>query len=65
VAILGVSRGGYEPFWDADQGQFIPKLMMPLCVTYDHRLIDGAAAAKFLRWVCEAIEEPFLMALEG
>lgn len=65
VAILGVSRGSYEPVWDADKAEFVPKLMMPLCVTYDHRLIDGAAAAKFLRWVCGAIEEPFLMALEG
>ena len=40
-------------------------MMMPLALTYDHRLIDGAQAARFLRWVCTAIEDPFLIALEG
>jgi pyruvate dehydrogenase E2 component (dihydrolipoamide acetyltransferase) len=65
VAILGVSRSRMEPVWDADQNAFVPRLTMPLALTYDHRLIDGAAAARFLRWVCRAIEEPFLMALEG
>ena len=38
---------------------------MPLSLSYDHRLIDGAGAARFLRWICQAIEEPFLMVLEG
>ncbi|HKI55732.1 MAG TPA: 2-oxo acid dehydrogenase subunit E2 [Trueperaceae bacterium] len=65
VAILGVSRSGYEPVYDEQSGQFEARLTMPLAVTYDHRLIDGAAAARFLRWICTAIEEPFLMALEG
>jgi pyruvate dehydrogenase E2 component (dihydrolipoamide acetyltransferase) len=65
VAILGVARGGFEPVYDRETGEFVPRMMMPLALTYDHRLIDGAAAAKFLRWVCRAIEEPFLMALEG
>lgn len=65
VAILGVSRGGKEPVWDEEQGAFVPRTMMPLSVTYDHRLIDGAAAARFLRWICRAIENPFLMSLEG
>jgi pyruvate dehydrogenase E2 component (dihydrolipoamide acetyltransferase) len=65
VAILGVSRGGFEPVFDRDKGEFVPRLMMPLSLSYDHRLIDGAAAARFLRWLCEAIEEPFLLALEG
>jgi pyruvate dehydrogenase E2 component (dihydrolipoamide acetyltransferase) len=65
VAILGVSRGGYEPVFDRDKGEFVPRLMMPLALSYDHRLIDGAAAARFLRWLCEAMEEPFLLALEG
>lgn len=64
VGILGVSRGGFEPVWNKDTNAFEPKLMMPLCVSYDHRLIDGAGAARFLRWVCEAVEEPFLMMLE-
>jgi pyruvate dehydrogenase E2 component (dihydrolipoamide acetyltransferase) len=65
VAILGVARSAHEPFWDADEGAFVPRLMMPLSLTYDHRLIDGASAARFLRWVCQAVEEPFLLALEG
>lgn len=65
VAILGVSRASYEPVYSKETGEFEARLMMPLCVTYDHRLIDGAAAARFLRWVCQAVEEPFLLALEG
>lgn len=65
VAILGVSRSRMEPVWDADEAVFVPRLTMPLSLTYDHRLIDGASAARFLRWVCRAVEEPFLMALEG
>jgi pyruvate dehydrogenase E2 component (dihydrolipoamide acetyltransferase) len=65
VAILGVSRGAMEPVWDAESETFVPRLTMPLSVTYDHRLIDGAAAARFLRWVCRAIEHPFLISLEG
>jgi pyruvate dehydrogenase E2 component (dihydrolipoamide acetyltransferase) len=65
VAILGVARSNYEPVWNQDKAIFEPRLMMPLSLTYDHRLIDGAAAARFLRWICTAVEEPFLMALEG
>ena len=65
VAILGVSRSRMEPVWDAESESFVARLTMPLALTYDHRLIDGASAARFLRWVCRAIEEPFLMALEG
>ncbi len=63
VAILGVSRGTFEPVYNRETGAFEPRMMMPLSVTYDHRLIDGAAAARFLRWICAAIEDPFLMAL--
>lgn len=63
VAILGVSRATVEPVWNPEREEFEPRPMMPLAVTYDHRLIDGAAAARFLRWVCQAVEEPFLLAL--
>lgn len=63
VAILGVSRGSTEPVWI--DGQWQPRLMLPLSLTYDHRLIDGADGARFLRWVCEALEKPFLLMLEG
>jgi pyruvate dehydrogenase E2 component (dihydrolipoamide acetyltransferase) len=63
VAILGVSRGAYEPVFK--DGEFIPRLMLPLSLSYDHRIIDGADAARFLRWVCEALEEPMKMLVEG
>jgi pyruvate dehydrogenase E2 component (dihydrolipoamide acetyltransferase) len=63
VAILGVCRAATEPVWMSNQ--FVPKLMLPLSLSYDHRAVDGADAARFLRFVCEALEEPFLMALEG
>jgi pyruvate dehydrogenase E2 component (dihydrolipoamide acetyltransferase) len=61
VAILGISRSAYEPVWDGST--FQPRLMLPLSLSYDHRLIDGADAARFLRWVCEAFEQPFVLAL--
>ncbi|MFA6597919.1 MAG: dihydrolipoyllysine-residue acetyltransferase [Ignavibacteriaceae bacterium] len=57
VAILGVSRGAYEPVYK--DGQFIPRLMLPLALSYDHRLIDGADAIRFLRWIVEALENPY------
>jgi pyruvate dehydrogenase E2 component (dihydrolipoamide acetyltransferase) len=63
VAILGVSRGSVEPVWV--DGQWQPRQLLPLSLTYDHRLIDGADGARFLRWVCEALEKPFLLMLEG
>jgi pyruvate dehydrogenase E2 component (dihydrolipoamide acetyltransferase) len=58
VAILGVSRGNYEPVYNKKDGTFEPRLMLPLSLSYDHRIIDGADAARYLRWVCEALEEP-------
>ena len=61
VAILGISRGSVEPVWNGTE--FQPRLMLPLSLSYDHRVIDGADAARFLRWVCEAFEQPFLLAL--
>jgi pyruvate dehydrogenase E2 component (dihydrolipoamide acetyltransferase) len=39
--------------------------MLPLTLSYDHRLIDGADAARFVRWMVDALEQPFLIALEG
>ena len=65
VAILGVSRGAVEPVWDDAASEFKPRTMMPLSLSYDHRLIDGADAARFLRLVCETIEDPYLMSVEG
>jgi pyruvate dehydrogenase E2 component (dihydrolipoamide acetyltransferase) len=74
VAILGVSRGIMEPVWvpshgsdsvsGADgAGRFEPRQLLPLSLSYDHRVIDGADAMRFLRWAVEAIEQPFLLSL--
>jgi pyruvate dehydrogenase E2 component (dihydrolipoamide acetyltransferase) len=63
VAILGISRGRMEPVFIS--GLFQPRLMLPLSLSYDHRVIDGADAARFLRWVVEALEQPFLLPFEG
>jgi pyruvate dehydrogenase E2 component (dihydrolipoamide acetyltransferase) len=46
VAILGVVRSSMKPVWDG--GEFVPRLMLPLSLSYDHRVIDGAAAARFV-----------------
>jgi len=61
VAILGVSRGQMK--MRHRNGQFEPRLMLPLSLSYDHRVIDGADAARFLRWVVEALEQPLLLSL--
>ena len=70
VAILGVSRGVTEPVWKdpstgSGQAGFVPREMLPLSLSYDHRVIDGADAMRFLRWVVDAIEQPFLLSLIG
>jgi pyruvate dehydrogenase E2 component (dihydrolipoamide acetyltransferase) len=56
VAILGAARAKIQPVFE--DGEFKPKLMLPLSLSYDHRLIDGADAARFLRWICDVIENP-------
>ena len=61
VAILGVSRTAMEPVFVG--GQFQPHRMLPLSLSYDHRVIDGADAARFLRWICESLEQPMTMQL--
>jgi pyruvate dehydrogenase E2 component (dihydrolipoyllysine-residue acetyltransferase) len=61
VAILGVSRASREPVWM--DGQFVPREMLPLSLSYDHRVIDGADAARFLRFVVDALEQPLTMVL--
>jgi pyruvate dehydrogenase E2 component (dihydrolipoamide acetyltransferase) len=63
VAILGISRGAMEPKWNGTA--FEPRQMLPLSLSYDHRLIDGADAIRFLRWVVDALENPFALALRG
>jgi pyruvate dehydrogenase E2 component (dihydrolipoamide acetyltransferase) len=63
VAILGLSRGRLEPV--VRGGQVVPRLMLPLSLSYDHRVIDGAAAARFTRHLAEMLENPLLMLLQA
>jgi len=63
VAILGVSRGEMRPVWNGRE--FEPRLMLPLSLTYDHRVIDGADGARFLRWICQALEQPLHLVMKG
>src|SRR5262249_10019305 len=75
LAILGISRARIEPVWRASsdrdhddheqEGQFVPRMMLPLSLSYDHRAIDGADGIRFLRWIVEAFEQPFLLSLQG
>ncbi len=55
VAILGVVRSKTAPVWDG--AAFVPRLVLPLSVSYDHRVIDGALAARFLRHLCQTLED--------
>ncbi|MEE4639958.1 MAG: 2-oxo acid dehydrogenase subunit E2, partial [Wenzhouxiangella sp.] len=55
LAILGVSRAQTKPIWNG-QG-YDPRLMLPLSLSYDHRVIDGAAAARFARYLAEQLED--------
>jgi pyruvate dehydrogenase E2 component (dihydrolipoamide acetyltransferase) len=78
VAILGVSRGTIESVFIPEgsggpssppakrpEGRFEPRRLLPLSLSYDHRVIDGADAMRFLRWVVDAFEQPFLLSLLG
>src|SRR4029079_15115391 len=58
VAILGISRGATEAVYDGQT--FRPRLLLPLSLSYDHRVIDGADGARFLRWIVDALEQPFV-----
>jgi pyruvate dehydrogenase E2 component (dihydrolipoamide acetyltransferase) len=63
VAILGVARSEYQPVFQ--NGSFEPRLILPLSLSYDHRLIDGANGARFVRWIAQSLENPLYMSLEG
>ncbi len=55
VAILGVVRSAMAPVWDGET--FVPRLMVPLCLSYDHRVVDGALAARFVRHLAHVTED--------
>ena len=61
VAILGVSRARRQP--GLEDGQRSTRLVLPLCLSYDHRVIDGADAARFLRRLARSLEEPLRLSL--
>ncbi|CAH9017784.1 2-oxo acid dehydrogenase subunit E2 [Candidatus Nitrosacidococcus sp. I8] len=63
VAILGISRAKMMPVYI--DGEFQPRLLMPLSLSYDHRVIDGADAVRFLHWIIDLLEEPMLLSLSG
>jgi pyruvate dehydrogenase E2 component (dihydrolipoamide acetyltransferase) len=65
VAVLGLGRARQTAVWDAERKEWGPRLLMPLSLGHDHRVIDGADGARFLTWIVEAIKNPLLMALEG
>lgn len=59
VAILGVSRAAFRQVWKDDE--FSKRLVLPLSLSYDHRVINGADGARFLRWVCGCLEDPYAL----
>jgi pyruvate dehydrogenase E2 component (dihydrolipoamide acetyltransferase) len=63
VGVLGISRARMEAVYQG--AQFVPRLMLPLSLSYDHRVVDGADGIRFLRWIVEALEQPFVLALHG
>lgn len=63
VAILGLSRARQQPVWK--DGAWQPRLHMPMSLSYDHRVIDGAAAARFCRKLAEMLESPMMMLLHA
>ena len=54
VAILGVSRSSFQPVYQ--NGNFVPRLLLPLCLSYDHRVIDGAEGARFVTALSQALQ---------
>jgi len=63
VAIMGLSRSRLQPVFR--DGQVVPRLILPLCVSYDHRVVDGADAARFTRRLAELLENPLQMLLHA
>ncbi len=55
VAILGLSRSAMKPVWNGKE--FVPRLMLPLSLSYDHRVIDGASGARFNAYLAEVLAD--------
>jgi pyruvate dehydrogenase E2 component (dihydrolipoamide acetyltransferase) len=62
VALLGIGRAHQEPVYVNEQLQ--PRWILPLSLSYDHRIIDGADGARFIDWIIKALEQPFLLAVQ-
>ena len=63
VAVLGLGRAEMEPVYI--DYEFQPRMRMPLSLSHDHRLVDGADGARFMRWIIQACSDPLLLALGG
>jgi pyruvate dehydrogenase E2 component (dihydrolipoamide acetyltransferase) len=61
VAILGVSKASMKPIYK--DGEFVPRLMLPLSLSYDHRVIDGALAARFTVYLAKVLSDIRLLAV--
>jgi len=55
VAILGVSRAAMKPVWSGEE--FVPRLMLPISLSYDHRVVDGALGARFTTYLCGLLSD--------
>ena len=63
TAVLGLGRARMEPVFNPETEHFRPRLMIPLSLSFDHRVVDGAEAARFMAWLKSAIEQPLLITL--
>ena len=63
VAILAIGRAERAPVHI--DGEWAPRLRLPLSFTFDHRVLDGADGARFMTWITDAIHQPLMLALEG
>ena len=57
VAILGVGRSSMKPVWNADKETFVPRLIVPISLSYDHRVVDGALGARFITFLNGALTD--------
>ena len=64
VGVLGVGRAQWTPVLDENK-EWEPRLLMPMSLSHDHRVVDGADGARFMQWIVDAIDNPMLLALEG